>query len=382
MRIKARLPQVKPHAYDEPRQCPYEGCSGHHFKPHGRKGEEKSILDPQYGQVTAYRYKCLKCGRTFRNYPHGVSQAQQSDRVKGMSVLLYVLGLSYGAVEDFMEAIGVAICRTTVYNNVQEAGIASRHLQREELEEGGKRPVIGTDGTYVKVKGQEVCIQVAVDDGSGELLGLNVITSESSEEVLELVEDVGEKVGADVLVSDDLDAYKESAEETGMKHQICRKHVKDNVDDLADELREQLKEGRAPPKGEGLSEAQVVEDLEQIQGLVAERPDDGAQQLERLYHRYKGVRQPPPGHRHGVWYRTRMLITRLWDRWQHLTLDKGREDMDGTNNSCERLIGWWIKEHYRTMRGYKRIASIENVVTLTSRMGLRSGYYDMTELYN
>jgi hypothetical protein len=29
------------------------------------------------------------------------------------------------------------------------------------------------------------------------------------------------------------------------------------------------------------------------------------------------------------------------------------EKLDGTNNASERAIGWWIKERYRTMRGYK-----------------------------
>jgi hypothetical protein len=29
-----------------------------------------------------------------------------------------------------------------------------------------------------------------------------------------------------------------------------------------------------------------------------------------------------------------------------------KETLDGTNNACERAIGWWIKERYRTMRGY------------------------------
>jgi hypothetical protein len=48
---------------------------------------------------------------------------------------------------------------------------------------------------------------------------------------------------------------------------------------------------------------------------------------------------------------------------------------------CERVIGWWIKERYRTMRGYKRPESIRNVVALTARMGARSGRYDMMELY-
>ncbi len=30
---------------------------------------------------------------------------------------------------------------------------------------------------------------------------------------------------------------------------------------------------------------------------------------------------------------------------------------------------WWIKKHYRMMRGYKRAESIKNVVTLTARIG-------------
>ena len=100
-----------------------------------------------------------------------------------------------------------------------------------------------------------------------------------------------------------------------------------------------------------------------------------------MYHRYQAAPVPKVGERHTVWYRMRMLITRLWERWYRLTLDQRRDDLDGTNNSSERLIGWWIKERYRTMRGYKRKASIRNVVTLTARMGVRSGQYDMAELY-
>ena len=76
-----------------------------------------------------------------------------------------------------------------------------------------------------------------------------------------------------------------------------------------------------------------------------------------------------------------MLVTRLWERWLRLTLDRCRDDLDGTNNSSERLIGWRIKERYRMMRGYKRTESIRNIVTLTARMGVRSCQYDMTELY-
>jgi hypothetical protein len=72
-------------------------------------------------------------------------------------------------------------------------------------------------------------------------------------------------------------------------------------------------------------------------------------------------------------------FTRLWNRWPRLTLDLRRPDlkMNSTTNISERVIGWWIKERYRTMRGYKRTEAIFNVVTLTARLGAQSGTYDL-----
>jgi transposase-like protein len=383
MRIEVRLPKVDPDEYEEPEACPY-GCGGRHFKAHGVKGEDKATRDLHHEQVKSYRRECMKCRRTFRVYPQGISRAQQSDRLKAMSVLLYVLGLSYGAVSDFLTALGMPIGKTTVYENVQEAGEASRRRQRRDRVGGGKRAAVGADATYVKVKGEQVGIEVIVDDESGDLLGIAIIVSENAEDVLEVVREVVAQVEAEVLISDDLDTYKNVADELGMDHQVCRSHVKRNVDELADSLREQVKSDQAPPEGVDSSPPQLDEDLETLQLLVGKRPTDGADQLKHFYHRYKAAPRPKrKGERHSVWYRMRMLITRLWEGWHRLTLDQRRDDLDldGTNNSAERLIGWWIKERYRTMRGYKRTLSILNVVTLTARMGVRSGNYDMTELY-
>jgi hypothetical protein len=100
MRIRVRLPQVQADQYDWPARCPQEGCEGRHFKAHGVKGEHKALRDPQYDTVMAYRRSCLSCGGTLRVYPRGVSSDQQSDRLKALSVLLYVLGLSDAAGED------------------------------------------------------------------------------------------------------------------------------------------------------------------------------------------------------------------------------------------------------------------------------------------
>ncbi len=384
MRISVRLPQVNPEAYHEAKQCPY-GCGGQQFKRHGIKGEPKAIRDLEHEAVRSYRLKCVRCKRTFRVYPQGVSKgAQQSARLKGMSVLLYVLGLSYGAVADFLTALGLEIGKTTVYENVQAAGMKSRQRQRQAVERSEKRAVIGTDGTYVKVKGEKVGLQVVVDDRTGDLLGLDLIVSEEKEEVLDLIRQVAAQVEAEVMISDDWGSYQAVADDLGLDHQICRSHVQRNVDEIADSLREQLQRHAEPvPPGVESSPEQLETDLEFLQRLIRERPNDAPEHLQHLYQRYQAAPNPPQGKRHPVWYRMRMLITRLWNRWSRLTLDLRRTDldMDGTNNASERLIGWWIKERYRTMRGYKRTASIFNVVTLTARMGAHSGRYDLAELY-
>lgn len=379
MRIEVRLPQIEPDVYDGPKECPK--CGGQHFKPHGVKGEQKAIRDLMHKEVKSFRQRCLRCGHKMRVYPRGVSNAQQSDGLKAITVLLYVLGLSYGAVSDFIGALGCYVCKTTVYNNVQEAGKKARRRQRESVKQGGKRPVVGTDGTYVKVKGEQVGIEVVVDDESGELLGLDIIVSENSGEVLEITQEVVEDVDADMIVSDDHGAYKEVAIELGVEHQICRSHVKRNVDKLAESIREQLKRKEPLPKGVDSSPERLEQDLETVQKLVRARPKDALDHLEKMYQRYKAAPTSRKGQRHTAWYRMRTLITRLWDRWLNLTLDQRRNDLDGTNNTTERVIGWWIKERYRTMRGYKRTESIRNVATLTARMGVRSGRYDMAELY-
>lgn len=377
MRLNVRFPKVDPNTYELPETCPY-GCGGHTYRRHGVQGEHKALRDVGYDEVVSYRYRCERCGRTFRVYPRGVSKgAQQSQRLKAMTVLLYVLGLSYGAVEDFVSALGCGVGKTTVYNNVQAAGVAARRQLQVTVAEGGKRPVIGADATYVKIKGESVGIEVVVDDSTGELLGLDIVTSENHEEIRGVIQEVVEAVDPEVLVTDDHGAYTEVVDELGLDQQICRSHMKRNVDDIADSLNKHLAHAEPLPEGVDLSPEQVQADLAEMQRLVRERPPAGEEQLAEMYDRYKAVPPPDNGCRHTVWYRMRMAVTRLWERWRKLTRDQHRDDMDGTNNASERLIGWWIKERYRSMRGYKRAESIHNVVTLTAQIGACPDYYDL-----
>ena len=112
MRLKLILPRVVPAAIKPPLRCSNEGCDGRHFQLH--QVVDKSLRDTRYPEVDVHRYKCLRCKQTFRVYPQGVSRAQISLRVKGLGVMLYLLGLSYGAVSLALEALGVYMCKSRV----------------------------------------------------------------------------------------------------------------------------------------------------------------------------------------------------------------------------------------------------------------------------
>jgi hypothetical protein len=126
-----------------------------------------------------------------------------------MSVLLYILGLSYGGVEAFLTALGLKIGKTTVYDNVQAAGVVAQKHQKAGLARSGRRPIMGADGTFLKVSGVQVGIEVVVDDATGELLGQEITTSEGAEQV-----------EAGILISDDFDTYKNIADNADLKHEI------------------------------------------------------------------------------------------------------------------------------------------------------------------
>jgi transposase-like protein len=153
-----------------------------------------------------------------------------------MSVLLYVLGLSYGGVADFLNAIGLDIGKTTAYDNVQAAGFETRKRQKSAVERGGQRAIIGADGTFLKLKGVQVGIEVVVDDATGELLGLDITTSESAEEIEPFIREIAKQVEAEILVSDDFDTYKNIADNAELAHQICQSHSIRNIDKLVESI--------------------------------------------------------------------------------------------------------------------------------------------------
>jgi hypothetical protein len=110
MRLEWRLPLVEPDEVSEPRECPYPKCGARRLRQH--QMVVKLVRDTVYTTVTARRYQCRRCRRTFRVYPTGVKRALTPQRVKGLAAMLYLLGPSYGAAALALTALGAYQCKS------------------------------------------------------------------------------------------------------------------------------------------------------------------------------------------------------------------------------------------------------------------------------
>jgi len=158
-------------------------------------------------------------------YSKGVSKAQISLRVKGLGILLYLLGLSYGAASLALDALGVYMCKSRVYDAVQAAAERVPGLKREAIFEELKTPALRGDLTAVKVDGQWLTLGLTVDDLSGLVLTIDDLSGEDAETLREWMAPIAEAVEAEVLVTDDPDALKSVADGAGLDQQVCKGHV-------------------------------------------------------------------------------------------------------------------------------------------------------------
>ena len=374
MRLNLILPKVEPTKYEYPKKCPQKGCRGMRFIP--RQEVSKKIVDAQHPEVTAWRCECVQCGHVFRVYPKGVSQKQISKRVNGMAVMMYILGLSYGAVGIVLSSLGMGIGKTSVYRAVQAVAEQVPGLKREKLLSGYKTKAIGADVTSVCCKGEWVTLGIAVDATNGMVLSIDELPGEDATQLKAWLEPIMEAVDADVVVSDDADAFKIVSDETGRSQQVCKSHVVRNTEALVDELSAIIGAGQDHSlEAIQITSEQALEDLASLKEMIHSRCPEEQSRLEGIYLRYANARKPGKGQKHPVAYRMRNLFMDRWNLWPRLTFyrtwkdENGNEILDGTNNHCERAIGWWIKERYRSMRGYKQGRSVFGISRLIALAG-------------
>jgi hypothetical protein len=376
MRLALILPPVQPDRYPAVAACPYAGCGGRHVQ-HWQT-VPKPLRDTVYGEVVAQRYRCVRCGRTFRRYPVGVSQDQTSARLKGVAVMFSVLGMSYGAVAAALAALGWPLSRVAVYYAVQAAGAAVPGLRREAVARGGGRVVgLGVDLTSVRCRGQWLTVGVSVDAARGTVLSLDLLPNGEAATLTAWVQELAAVLGAELLVSDDADGFTTAADENGLLQQVCKSHVRRNTEAWVEAIIPALAvDGDGSLASIGVRPEQAVADCQDLLRLMTER-QPGAQAsttLAAIHRRYLEAAKPAPGAAMTLAYRLRLFSLDRWNRWPRLTRYRtwagpAGETVDGTNNACERAIGWWVKERSRSMRGYKRPLSVLHVSRLIAAMG-------------
>jgi hypothetical protein len=234
--------------------------------------------------------------------------------------------------------------------------------------------------------GQDTIVAVATSILSGAALDFEILDDESAPTVTTWIRELADSVGAEVLVTDDANALKTVANDLGLDQQICRAHVNRNVHDLIASLgTKALDHPDRVPRGLRMSVEQFLMDLQQLEELINGLPHDGQRQLDALAERYQTAPPPTSGSRASMWYRMRLLTLDWSEHWSRLVRFqawRGRhnETLDGTNNVTEQIIGQRVKERYRTMRGYKRDASILNVSSLLGWVGMQPAGYSLGEL--
>jgi transposase-like protein len=293
-----------------------------------------------------------------------------------MGVMLYMLGLSYGAVAIMMEALGVFLSKTSVYRAVQAAGEAIPGMKRNEVVSGYRTKAIGADLTYVKCRGKWLPIGVIVDPINGLVLSIDQLSGEDAQVLQEWIEPIADAVGAHALVTDDADAFKQAADKSGLDQQVCKSHVVRNTEELITSLSQSIERGKDTSLSQlQIDPTQALADLRRLGELIHSRQPDEQAEVQALYERYAQAAPPKKGKSASIAYRIRNLFLDRWNLWPRLTFYRTWMDMDGnpildgTNNADERAIGWWVKERYRTMRGYKREKSVLNVSRLIAFCG-------------
>jgi transposase-like protein len=343
--IVLQLPEVKRRTENRPKKCPY--CEGDTFQRWGKR--KKPVRDNQHRSVQVYRYRCCECHRTFRHYPLGVDRADQTQRMRKLAAICWVMGLSLRGVSTILATFGVNLSHMTVWRDMDEVAEAvekQRHWKPVR--------VLGLDGAYPLGWGKKRPVLIAVDLGNGHPVAVGHVDESNPEAVRRFLEPLVQRLGVSVIVTDDLMSFRKAAEKLELEHQVCQFHVRRWVGRALHELRETV------PK-----DWHWV--LDEVDNLIDELPPEGGRRLFELWkqvHERSTVRQGSLS----PLSQLRNLLIRLSEHWPSYRIFSWQKDVPWTNNGCEQVIGR-MKMRSRTVRGYKSWQGMWNALMLTGSKG-------------
>jgi transposase-like protein len=335
-----KLPEVKEET-GRPTRCPV--CKGETFQRWG--GQVKRVRDVRVKEVVVYRYRCCACRHTFRHYPEGVDQAQQTQRLRMFVALTWMLGLSYRGLAGVFDEFGVEVSRMTAWRDVQE--------RAEQLRKQRKwKPVrvLGLDGAYVRGWGEQQKVLIAVDLGLGQPVSIGYVDEHDPQAVKRWLEPLVKQLGVSVIVTDDLMTYHVIAEKLDLEHQVCQFHVRRWVGKTLHALREVV------PK-------EWLWVIDEVKQLMKDLPPTGSRRLLELWKQIpeKRVGRDQPL---SPLDQLRYLLLRLSEHWANYRVFDWQKDVPWTNNGSEQVIGR-MKMRSRTVRGYKSKDGMLNALMVT-----------------
>jgi transposase-like protein len=362
MKEALSFPELSACPASRPAHCPRCGRVG--LSWHRRY--TRPVVDLKISQVEVLQYQCEDCGASVTVTPPGLAPGgRHSERTKVLSVVLWGLGLSFRDAARVMKGLGVPISHVEIIFNVREMGAAAMARQKKARTRI-KTPVLGADETLVKLSGNGVTLGFLTNPETGEIVGIEILTSREGEELGRWLVAAAKRFGAKTLVSDDLESYKPAAEKAGLEHQLCLAHWRKAVT-------RRLKKIEGYEKEKEL----IKEALKQL--------DPSALKAIRWLHRHFAKASPPrKGERQSPAYALRMLTLDCLENWNRLicyqqTQERFRDKLGrpvprlyrvpSTNNATENAIGRGGKIRAKRMRGFKRADTILPIMFLLASLG-------------
>jgi transposase-like protein len=287
-----------------------------------------------------------------------------------MSVVLWGLGLSYRDAALVMKGLGVSISHVEIILNVRQMGKEAMASQRKAKAKI-RTAVLGADETEVKLSGNGVTLGFLTDPKSGEIVGMEILTSREGEELGRWLVEAAKHFGAKALVSDELESYKPAAEKAGLEHQLCLAHWRKAVAIRLKKIKGYEKEKQL------------------IRNALKQLEEAGLEAIRWLHRQFRQARGPRKGEKQSPEYALRMLTLDILENWSRLvcyqqTHERFRDKLGRlvprsyqvppTNNATENAIGRGGKIRAKRMRGFKRADTILPIMLfLASLAGVLAG---------
>lgn len=338
--VVLQLPDVKRKSEIRPKKCPY--CQGEIFQRWGKV--RKPVRDNRYRTIQVYRYRCCHCRHTFRHYPSGVDCADQTQRLRKLAAILWVLGMSLRSVQLALLAFNIELSHMSVWRDLQEQA----DLLKKRRQWQGVR-VLGVDGAYPLLKGKKVATLIALDLGTGQPVAVGQVDEANPEAVKRFLEPLIQRLGVSVIVTDDLNSYRKVAGKLGVEQQVCQFHVRRWVGLALHELKQTLPQ-------------EWLWVLDEIKRLLAELPLEGSRRLFELWKQVPEKRTGQAGDRSPL-EKLRYILIRMSEHWASYRVFDWQKDVPWTNNGTEQAIGR-MKMRSRTVRGYKSWDGMEAALLL------------------